>query len=362
MATANSPAVSSPELNARYCGLDRETMQRAFRLMHTARRLDDREVMLKRQNRIDFQISGAGHEAIQCAAGPPSARPRLVPSLLSRSRACPHTRRHPGNDAPPERWRRRRSRLRRPPDALPLELARASHLHRIVAHRHPVRSLHRLRRGRPPPQPRLRRAHACHHRRGRDQRRRVLDPLNAACLNRLPVIYLVEDNGYAISTPVERQTPGGSISGLLTGFPGLLILECDGNDFLYSYRAVTQAAEYVRSRQGPAFVHAHCTRPYSHSLSDDERLYKTQAERDAESERDPIIVFPRFLIREGLLEEQTYKRICHEVDVELAEITDRVLKAAPPAKSTATDFLYSPGHPARPNSTSSPTSQASRER
>ncbi|MGB9606053.1 MAG: transketolase C-terminal domain-containing protein, partial [Bryobacteraceae bacterium] len=161
-------------------------------------------------------------------------------------------------------------------------------------------------------------------------------------LNRLPVLFLIQDNGWAISVPVEKQTPGGSISRLVTGFPHLKIIECDGTDFLASYRAMAEAAAWVRSGAGPALVHAHCIRPYSHSLSDDERLYKTEAERAAEAARDPIICFPRWLISENLLEEVAYKRICHEVDMEIAGITERVLKAEPPHPSTALDYLYSP--------------------
>ena len=106
------------------------------------------------------------------------------------------------------------------------------------------------------------------------------EAMNAACLDRLPVLFLVEDNQYAISVPVERQTAGGSISRLLEGFPGLLRLEVDGTDFAASHKAMTEAAAWCRERRGPALVHAHVIRPYSHSLSDDERLYKTAAERD----------------------------------------------------------------------------------
>ena len=81
--------------------------------------------------------------------------------------------------------------------------------------------------------------------------------INAACLERLPLLILIEDNGYAISVPVEKQTPGGNISRLLEGFPDLLRLEVDGTDFVASYRAMSQAAEYCRAGHGPALVHAH---------------------------------------------------------------------------------------------------------
>ena len=106
------------------------------------------------------------------------------------------------------------------------------------------------------------------------------------------MVFLVEDNGYAISVPVEVNTPGGSVSKLLTGFPGLFIQEVDGCDVLASYDVLTKAVEYARARKGPALVHAQVIRPYSHSLSDDEVHYRPPAERQADAERDPLVRFP----------------------------------------------------------------------
>ena len=119
------------------------------------------------------------------------------------------------------------------------------------------------------------------------------ESLNIACLKRLPLLYLIEDNGYAISVPIECQTAGGKISELVSGFPGLFRQEVDGTDFLASFRTMQAAADWVRSGEGPALVHAHVIRPYSHSLSDDERLYKPPAEREAEAARDPVLTFPQ---------------------------------------------------------------------
>ena len=118
------------------------------------------------------------------------------------------------------------------------------------------------------------------------------ESLNTACNLRLPVVYLVEDNGYAISVPVEVNTPGGSISKLLTGMPGLFIQEVDGCDVLASYDVLVKAVEYARARKGPALVHAHVIRPYSHSLSDDEVHYRPPVERQADAERDPAPPVP----------------------------------------------------------------------
>src|SRR5918998_3340004 len=125
------------------------------------------------------------------------------------------------------------------------------------------------------------------------------ESLNTACNLRLPVVYLVEDNGYAISVPVEVNTAGGSISKLVTGFPGLFIQEVDGCDLVASYEVMKKAVDYARQRKGPALVHAKVIRPYSHSLSDDEVNYKPEEERQAEAARDPVTQFPKWLVGRG---------------------------------------------------------------
>jgi 2-oxoisovalerate dehydrogenase E1 component len=167
------------------------------------------------------------------------------------------------------------------------------------------------------------------------------EALNAACLKKLPVVFLVEDNGYAISVPIEAQTAGGSVSRLTEGFPGLYRQEVDGTDFLASYAAMKAAAAYCREGNGPALVHAHAIRPYSHSLSDDERLYRSPEERRAEAERDPVIRFPKFLVDEGILDRHSLQRITHEIDEEVHEATSQALIAEPPAPGSAMSHLYS---------------------
>jgi 2-oxoisovalerate dehydrogenase E1 component len=162
------------------------------------------------------------------------------------------------------------------------------------------------------------------------------EALNAASLQKLPVLFLVEDNGYAISVPVEYQTAGGNISHLVRNFPHFHIEECDGTDPLESYEALSRAVSHCRDRKGPALVHAHVTRPYSHSLSDDEKLYKTSAEREEESRRDPLPKFALFLVREGILDEAELEALEAEVVREVTEAIDRAL----PAESPATDSVY----------------------
>jgi 2-oxoisovalerate dehydrogenase E1 component len=168
------------------------------------------------------------------------------------------------------------------------------------------------------------------------------ESLNTACTRQLPIVFVVEDNGYAISVPVEVQTPGGDISRLVRTFPGLHVDSIDGTDFFASLRALREAVAYARARTGPAFVHARVTRPYSHSLSDDEKLYKPPAEREAEARRDPLRRFAEFLKERQLATDADLAAIAGELDREVDDAAIKALAAPKPPKSTAEDWLYSP--------------------
>ncbi|MGH9903662.1 MAG: thiamine pyrophosphate-dependent enzyme, partial [Pyrinomonadaceae bacterium] len=168
------------------------------------------------------------------------------------------------------------------------------------------------------------------------------ESLNTACNLKLPVLYLVEDNGYAISVPVEVQTAGGDISKLVAGFPDLYVQKCDGTDPVASLETLRRAVEYCRARKGPALVHATVIRPYSHSLSDDEKLYRPDEERASDAERDPVKRFGALLVAEGLVTQEELQKIKDETDALVAEATDLALASPQPDPQTATDFVYSP--------------------
>ena len=286
-----------------YEGLTRDELLDAYRLMLLSRKIDDKEIQLKNQSKSFFQISGAGHEAVLVAAGP-QLRPgdRLALPVLPRPRALPHARRHPARDVPRVRRLEGRSRQRRTPDAVALGPSPTEHAVAEQLRRHAVPARGRLRRGRASIYSRVdgdrgarvalrsRRDHLRLDRRGRHERRRVLGiAQHGRDERRLPILYLVEDNGYAISVPVDVQTPAATSRACVDGFPGLRIFRCDGTDYLASYRTLREAVTHVRDRKGPALVHATVTRPYSHSFSDDEKLYKTPGEREAEARRDPLV-------------------------------------------------------------------------
>ena len=322
--------------------LTRDDLLRMFRVIHTSRRIDDKEILLKRQNRIYFQISGAGHEAIQAAAG-----------MAMR----------PGHDwvYPYYRDRALCLMLGMTPEHMLLQAVGAASDPSSGGRQMPSHwsypKLHIV-TGSSPTGTQFLQAVGCAH------AGRLLDPasdsitlvttgegatsegefweaMNAACLENLPLLFLVEDNRYAISVPVDRQTPGGNIAKLLTGFPNLRTWEVDGTDPVASYQTMHEAASHCRAGHGPALVHAHVIRPYSHSLSDEERHYKTAAERSAEAERDPFVRFPEWLVREGWLDRHELQLIVHDIELQLREVTDRVLKANGPEAGSALQFLYS---------------------
>jgi 2-oxoisovalerate dehydrogenase E1 component len=322
--------------------LPTEVLIEAYRLMYLSRRLDDREILLKRQNRIYFQVSGAGHEAIQIAAGLaiapgedwvyPYYRDRALCLTLGMTTeaillqavgagADPSS----GGRQMPSHWSSPELRIvsaSSPTGTQYLQAAGCAQASRIL-------------------NPGAREIALVTSGEGATSEGEFWEALNIACLEKLPLIFLIQDNGFAISVPIEEQTAGGSITRLAAGFPDLLTLDVDGTDLVASFNTMQRAVEYARAGEGPALVRATCIRPYSHSLSDDEKLYKTEAERQSEAARDPLNRFPEWLVEEGLLDRHRLQLITHEVDEELQAATDAALRAVPPEAGSALRFLYS---------------------
>jgi len=347
---------------AKYGGLDRDALIRIYRMMHLSRRLDDREIQLKRQNKIYFQISGAGHEAIGAAAAMllkprhdwfyPYYRDRALVLGLGVSpldmllqgvgaKADPAS----GGRQMPSHWSAPGLNIvtRSSPTGTQWLQAIGCAEASLYFDKFPraFTAARAERRG----EFANGEADAVTYVSGGDgatSEGEFFEALNAASLLKLPVVFVVQDNGYAISVPVEVQTPGGNISHLVRNYPHLYVEECDGTEVLESYAVMERAVGHCRARRGPALVHAHVTRPYSHSLSDDEKLYKPAEFREAEAQRDPVPKFGLFLVREGILDEPEVERIESEVDAEILEATDRALAAELPAHDSVYISVYSP--------------------
>ncbi|MGC2332897.1 MAG: dehydrogenase E1 component subunit alpha/beta [Candidatus Acidiferrales bacterium] len=347
---------------SKYHGLDRDTLVRIYRTMFLSRRIDDREIQLKRQNKTFFQISGAGHEAVLAAAGLllkpgydwffPYYRDRALALALGVTPYEMLLQAVGAKDDPssggrqmPSHWGNHRLNIVPGASATGMQWLHA--VGAMEAGLYFDRFPRALDQARKAPLG----DSVSHHRDeiayvsggdGSTSEGEFYEALSAASLRRAPVLFLVEDNGYAISVPVEVQTPGGSISKLVGHFPHFHFEECDGTDPLESYAALGAAVAHCRARRGPALVHAHVIRPYSHSLSDDEKLYKTAEERDAEAHRDPVPKFGLFLVREGILDEHEIEALESDVEREVLEATDRALAAAPAPPESIYECVYSP--------------------
>ena len=333
---------------------DQKLLLEIYRTMYLSRRLDDKEIQLKGQNRIYFQISGAGHEAILAAAGVvlrpgydwfyPYYRDRalclqlgmtatemLLAAVAAEADPNSHGRQMPSH------WGHKKLNIVSQSSPTGTQLlqavgcAEASYRFQLIDE--------------------LKKRAAEFHADeityvslgdGTTSEGEFWEALNTASNLKLPVLFLVQDNGYAISVPVEVQTAGGDVSRLVEGFPSLYVQRCDGTDVIESLETMRRAVDYCRQRQGPALVHAKVIRPYSHSLSDDEKLYRCEDERMSDAERDPIKRFEALLLDSGVIDEQGLKQIKNEADRELTEAADVAIASPQPAPDTAMKYIFSP--------------------
>jgi len=340
-------------VSGKYQGLEARDLVAAWRNMLLSRRIDDKEIQLKRQNKIYFQINSVGHEAVTTAAGM-VARPGYDWfDLYYRDRAfclqigvTPYemflqavgAREDPASAGRqmPSHWGSKRLNLISKSSCTGTQFLHAVGAAEGGWRRSLIPGL--AERGGFQADEIV----FVSGGEGQTSEGEFWESVSSACNLKLPVLFLIEDNGYAISVPVEVNTPGGSISKLLRGFPNLFLAEIDGCDFLQSYDALRYAAQYCRSHMGPALVHAHVVRPYSHSLSDDESLYRPKEERERDAERDPVRKLTRFLVDEGVATEAELAKWQEEIDAQVNEAADRALAAELPEPESAFEYVYSP--------------------
>jgi 2-oxoisovalerate dehydrogenase E1 component len=335
-------------------GLSREDLLRAYRTMVLSRRIDDKEIQLKNQSLIYFQISGAGHEAILVAAGMqlkaghdwfyPYYRDRALCLAVGMTPyemllAAVGSKDDPasGGRQMPSHWGHKDLNIVSQSSPTGTQCLQAIGCAEAALLYDRITAIEDR-------DARYRRDEVTYLSLGdgTTSEGEFWESLNSACLGHLPIVFVVEDNGYAISVPVEVQTAGGDISRLVSSFPDLLVQSIDGTDFLASYEAMGNAIAYARARKGPALVHAKVIRPYSHSLSDDEKLYKTPVERAEESTRDPLVKLAELLKAERLATDEDLAAIRHDVDREVNDAADRAVQAPKPNVDTVSLYVFSP--------------------
>lgn len=363
-------AVRSPEVpaaEASTAGLSKTRMSRAqliefYRLMYLSRRTDDREIQLKKQQKIFFQISCAGHEALLVAAGMalrpaydwffPYYRDRAICLTLGNTVEEQLLQAVGAADDPasggrqmPSHWTSKRLNIVSPSSSTATQCLHAigcAEAGRYFTH-HPEAAK------KVPGDYREFKDVSFHADEvtyvsigeGSTSQGEFWESLNTASNGKLPVLYVVEDNGYAISTPVEVNTPGGNISRLIANFPNFHFAEIDGTDAIASYEAMVEAVAYCRGGHGPALVHGHVVRPYSHSQSDDETNYRSAEELQADALRDPISRMQMWLLREGILDAEGINDLERKVDEEVQRATDRALAAVLAQPASILKHVYS---------------------
>jgi 2-oxoisovalerate dehydrogenase E1 component len=337
-----------------------------YRLMYASRKIDDREILLKRQQKVFFQISAAGHEALQVAAGKalrpgydwfvPYYRDRALCLALGMTAedmflqavgaaADPSS----GGRQMPNHW-----------SSADLNIVSTSSstatqaLHAVgvaEAGRYYSKFPEAASRPKDGAEGDYRAFHDVHFHgdevvlttigEGSTSQGEFWEALSSASNLKLPVIFLIEDNGYAISVPVEANTPGGSISRLVANFPNFFFAEIDGTDPEASFEAISAAAAHCRAGKGPAFVHGHCVRIYSHSFSEDDKYYRSRAEREADAMRDPLHKLQMRLLREGILSPAELETLEQGIDDQVATAAANAVSAPLPAIASIPKHIYS---------------------
>jgi len=367
-------AVREDELTR--AGLGREDLLRFYRNMVLSRTLDDEEIRLKRKNLIFFQISGAGHEAVLTAIAHlmspdrdwfyPYYRDRALCLMLGMTpremlQSAVGAVDDPNSHARqmPSHWGHRGLHIvsqSSPTGTQVLQAVGCAEAGKLYA---------RI-EGLPDRAERFREGEVVYVSLGdgTTSQGEFWEGLSTACTEKLPVLFHVEDNKYAISVPVEKQTPGGSVSALLRDFPNLRVVECDGTDPVASWFAAKEALEWARAGNGPALLHSHVTRPYSHSLSDDHRAYRTAEELAEEAARDCLVTFAKRLVEQDVAAEEELARIREDVEREVREASAAAQDdpKPEPTREAAASFLYSPDvDPSGPDFDSPPSEEGAPE-
>ncbi|MBI5710340.1 MAG: dehydrogenase E1 component subunit alpha/beta [Candidatus Eisenbacteria bacterium] len=340
----------------RYHGLSAQDLVGLYRTMFTSRRLDDAEIRLKKLNLVFFQISGAGHEAVLAAAGKllrpghdwfyPYYRDRalclqlgMTPAEMLLSAVAAAEDPNSGGRQMPSHWGHRELNIVSQSSPTGTQFLQAVGAAEALVKYRDLEGEHPALRGKAQGDEVV--YVSCGD--GATSEGEFWEAMNSACNLKLPVLFLVEDNGYAISVPVDVQTAGGNVANLVRGFPNLhWVGEINGNDPVESYGVLKEAIEHCRARRGPAFVRALVTRAYSHSMSDDETKYKPKATREAEAQRDCLPAFARFLVEEGLVDEAGIEQLEREALAGIKAAAEAAQQSAQPAVETVTRYVFSP--------------------
>lgn len=333
--------------------LDQSTAREVFRAMLMARTLDDEEIRLKKQGKAHFAIAGAGHEAIgaafaaQLRAGSDWALPYyrdrafcLMLGMTAKEQMLASV----GSPQDPNSAGRQ------------MTSHWGSRNLNIVSHSSPTatqfnqavgiaEAAEYARAKGIDPVPETGEVIYVSSGEGATSQGEFWEALNVAANKKLPILFVIQDNEYAISVPIEVTTAGGNIAKCFKSLPGLKTMDCDGCDLLEAWNTARMAVQHARNGKGPVLVRARVTRPMSHSLSDDQKSYRTEAERQAELERDCMTISAASLQSAELLDESEVETLRNAVLEEARDACQEALKAIQWQPEEVLDHLYAEPDP-----------------
>lgn len=321
-------------------GLSKDELMNALRLMILSRTIDHKVMNLIKQGKAHFHIAGAGHEAIQVACGlamkkridwafpyyrdmcfslTVGVKPEDVLLSFLAKEDDPFT----GGRQMPCHWASKEFNI--PTQSSPtgtqfLQAVGAA----LSLRKQGINGVVYVSSGE-----------------GTTSEGEFHEAVNWAAREKLPVVFVIQNNKWAISVPVENQTAGknASVLEMMKGYENLLRLEVDGTDFLQSNAIAQSAFKYARNGSGPVLIEAHVVRLFSHSSSDDQKKYRPEESLHKDLQKDPIELFSNLLIKKEILTEQSLNEFRKEIQNHVNEAADWALKQPDPKVESATRFV-----------------------
>jgi len=168
------------------------------------------------------------------------------------------------------------------------------------------------------------------------------EAINWAAREKLPTIFCIQNNRFAISVPIEQQTAGASVYKVVTGFEGLNRFHIDGTDFLESYATAKEAVKLARTGKGPSFIYADVVRLRSHSASDSQDKYRSKEAIEKDTAKDPIAKFEKVLVSRGIMSEDEIAKMRKELNDLVIKSAEEAYTEPNPEPSTVEDNLFCP--------------------
>ena len=320
---------------------DKEKLLNVLKMMLTARTVDNKAMNLLRQGKTFFHIAGAGHEAVQLAIGlslDPSKdwlfpyyrdlatvlTAGVTPEEVFLGTFGKADDPASGGRQLPVHWGS--TRINIPSQSSPTG---TQYLQAVGT------ALASVKRGE-------RNISYVSSGEGTTSQGEFHEAVNWESREKLPVLFVIQNNKYAISVHVSNQTGGkdSSIAEMMEGFHNLHRARIDGTDFFQSYEKIQEAIEYIKSGKGPALIEADVVRLESHSSSDDQKKYRDKKELEEDLKNDPIEKFAQILLVKGLLNQTEYDEIKQTINYEVSEAADRAIKSADPHTGEAEKYVF----------------------